>query len=85
MGRFRNKRIPLATSGIQGCQIFLGKTYQNGENVPQMTIKYTKWPYNIPNDHKIDQITINRSNGHKIYQHILQDPPKFTRKLGLLV
>jgi hypothetical protein len=30
----------------QGCQIFLGPKYQNGE-------KYTKVPHNIPNVHKI--------------------------------
>jgi hypothetical protein len=28
----------------QGCQIFLGTTYQNGE-------KYTKGPQNLPNVH----------------------------------
>jgi hypothetical protein len=38
----------------QGCQIFLGTTYQNGKNIPkdhkiyQMATKYTKWPQNIP-------------------------------------
>jgi hypothetical protein len=26
----------------QGCQIFLGTTYQNGENMYQMTTKYTQ-------------------------------------------
>jgi hypothetical protein len=30
----------------QGCQIFLGTTYQNGT-------KYTKWPQNIPNGRKM--------------------------------
>jgi hypothetical protein len=30
----------------QGCQIFLGTTYQNGKNIPKL-------PQNIPNDHKI--------------------------------
>jgi hypothetical protein len=29
----------------QGCQIFLGTTYQNGK-------KYTKWPQNRPNGRK---------------------------------
>jgi hypothetical protein len=29
----------------QGCQIFLGTTYQNGE-------KLTKWPQNIPIRHE---------------------------------
>jgi hypothetical protein len=34
----------------QGCQIFLGATYQNGENIPnfqeiyQIVTKYIKWP-----------------------------------------
>jgi hypothetical protein len=38
----------------QGCQIFLGTIYQNGENIPtKMTTKYSKWPQNAPNDHKI--------------------------------
>jgi hypothetical protein len=36
---------------MQGCQIFLGPKYQNGE-------KYTKLPQNIPNGHKIDQLVI---------------------------
>jgi hypothetical protein len=57
----------------QGCQIFRGTIYQNGENIPndhkiyQSALKYTKWPENGP-------------NGHKIYKHRqLQDPPKFTQ------
>jgi hypothetical protein len=34
----------------QGCQIFLGPKYQNGENIPEyhkiyrMAIKYFQWP-----------------------------------------
>jgi hypothetical protein len=45
----------------QGCQIFLGATYQNkekytktggniqnGHTVYQMAVKLTKWPLNIP-------------------------------------
>jgi hypothetical protein len=41
------------------------------EKLQQVTFKYTKWPQNIP-------------NGHKIYQHLsLQDPPKFTQ-IGIL-
>jgi hypothetical protein len=31
---------------VQGCQIFLGPKYQNGE-------KYAKLPQNMPNGHKI--------------------------------
>jgi hypothetical protein len=37
---------------IQGCQIFLGTTYQNGEKCTKLP-KYTKWTQNIPNGHKI--------------------------------
>jgi hypothetical protein len=57
----------------------LAQETKNGKNIPRrgkiykMTIKYTKRPD-------------NRTNGHKIYQHLpLQDPPKFTqiRVLGL--
>jgi hypothetical protein len=33
----------------QGCQIFHRTTYQNGK-------KYSKWPQNMPNDHKICQM-----------------------------
>jgi hypothetical protein len=36
---------------FQGCQIFLGKTYQNGKN-------YTKLPQNIPNVHKLFQMAV---------------------------
>jgi hypothetical protein len=40
-----------------------------------MSIKYTKWTQNIPNDRKIDQMAIDY-----VYQHLpLQDPPKFTQ------
>jgi hypothetical protein len=37
--------------------------------IHQSTIKYTKWPKNRP-------------NGHKIYQHLpMQDTPKFTQNV----
>jgi hypothetical protein len=50
---------------IRDASFFLGTTYQNGKNIPQMATKCTKWPQNVP-------------NGRKIYQHIpLQPPPKF--------
>jgi hypothetical protein len=63
----------------QGCQIFLGTKYPNGG-------KYTKWPQNIPNGHKIfpmaakiDQTIIKYS---KIFHYkTLQNLPK----LGFLV
>jgi hypothetical protein len=39
----------------------------NDQTLYQTAIKYTKWPQNIP-------------NGHKIYQHFLfQGRPKFTQ------
>jgi hypothetical protein len=50
-------------------RLFLAKSYQNWKNIPndrkiyQMTIKYTKWPQNISNDHKIYV-----PNDRKIYQ-----------------
>jgi hypothetical protein len=57
----------------QGCQIFLCKKYQNGENIPnyhelyQMSIKYNKRPY-------------NGQRVNRICHHLpLQDPPKFTQ------
>jgi hypothetical protein len=45
----------------QGCQIFLGPTYQKPEKINQMATRYTyemraqytKWPQNVPNGHKI--------------------------------
>jgi hypothetical protein len=36
----------------QGCQIFIGPKYQNGE-------KYTKLSQNIPNGYKIFQMAVN--------------------------
>jgi hypothetical protein len=38
----------------QRCQIFLGATYQNGGKIYQITTKYTKCPFNIPNGCKIE-------------------------------
>jgi hypothetical protein len=32
----------------QGCQIFLGATYQNGKNIPNNHELSKKWPQNIP-------------------------------------
>jgi hypothetical protein len=54
-------------SPLQGCQMLLGKTYQNGEKIYTMTTELTIWPQNIPND-------------HKIYQHYtFQGPPKYAQ------
>jgi hypothetical protein len=37
--------------GGQGCQMFLGTTYQYGE-------KYTKWPQLAPKGHKIYHLAV---------------------------
>jgi hypothetical protein len=43
-------QVPEHMHAEQGCQIFLGTTYQNGENVPnnyeiyQIAVKLIKWP-----------------------------------------
>jgi hypothetical protein len=67
-----HRRGHQAGIGTQACQIFLGKTYQDGKNIPndkqvhQMAIKNSKWLYDRP-------------NGHKLYQHrTLKGPTKFT-------
>jgi hypothetical protein len=41
-------------------------TLQNCFKIYQMTVKYSKWPYNIPNDLTIFQMTF------KIYQMTLK-------------
>jgi hypothetical protein len=57
-------------SYVQGCQIFLATTYQNGEKLYQLTIKFTKCP-------KIYQMAV-----HKIYQRLpLQRPSKIDPNL----
>jgi hypothetical protein len=55
----------------QGCQIFLGTTYQKGGNIPNY--HYIYWQQNIPIDRKIDQMAIK----YPMYLQ-LQDPLKFT-------
>jgi hypothetical protein len=59
-----------AKEGVQGCQIFLGTTYQNGG-------KYTKLPQNIPTVHKckIDQMSIKYTS--IFHCKTLQKLPKF--------
>jgi hypothetical protein len=64
----------LACRPDQGCQIFLGTPYQNGENRYQITINYTKWPQNIPNGCKIDPMAIKYTN--IFYCKTLQNLPK---------
>jgi hypothetical protein len=56
---------------MQGCQIFIGTTYQNGE-------KFTTWPQNLPNGRNICKQ--NENKNIIIYQNLpLQAPPKFTQ------
>jgi hypothetical protein len=63
----------------QGCQSFVGATYQNGKDVPndhkiyEIVIKVTKWPQNI-------------LNGSTIYHHFpFQGPPKYNPNLDFWV
>jgi hypothetical protein len=57
----------------QGCQIFLCTIYQNGDNTPnehnihQSVLKYTKWPENWPNGHKICMPVSSIVRPSKIY------------------
>jgi hypothetical protein len=53
----------------QGCQIFLGQTYQNGK-IYQMTTNYTKRPYGC----KMFQIVIKYTN--IFHSKALQNLPK---------
>jgi hypothetical protein len=43
----------------QGCQIFLGTTYQNRKNIPN---NHTEWPQNITNGCKTDQTALKFTN-----------------------
>jgi hypothetical protein len=52
--------------GKQGCQIFIGTTYQNGKTIPK-GYKITQWSQNGPNGNKMHQL------------RPLQGPPKFTQ------
>jgi hypothetical protein len=68
----------------QGCQIFLGMTYQNVKNIPNGHKMY-RTVKNILNVHKTYLMAVNRPTGYKIHQHLpLQDPPNLP-KLGFLV
>jgi hypothetical protein len=57
----------------QGCQIFLGTAYQNGE-------KYTKYSQIIPNIHRIHQKAQNIPNGRRIDLMALIIPTSFIAK-----
>jgi hypothetical protein len=53
----------LAIPLLQGCQIFLAATYQNGKNLTYiMTTKYTQWP------------DANIQNGQELYQKVIGIP-----------
>jgi nuclear transport factor 2 (NTF2) superfamily protein len=58
----------------QGCQIFLGTKYQNGK-MYQITVSYTKCPWSITKDRKMDKVSIK----YTIIFHCktLQNLPKF--------
>jgi hypothetical protein len=47
-------------------RFFQGLPDFSRNNIPKWE-KYTKWPQNIPNVHRIYQIAVNIQNGHKIY------------------
>jgi hypothetical protein len=57
----------------QGCQIFLGTTYQNGKKYQLINNVY-KWPQNIPNGSKIYQMAIKYTN--ICHSKTLQNLPK---------
>jgi hypothetical protein len=46
------------SSRKQGCQIFLAKTYQNGENIPNYHNVYQKAVKYCQSGHQIDQMAI---------------------------
>jgi hypothetical protein len=45
----------------QGCQIFWYKIPKR-EKIYQITANYTKCPYNITKDHKMDKVSIKYTN-----------------------
>jgi hypothetical protein len=51
-------RLSPKNCGEQGCQIFLGTTYQNRKQIYQITTKHIKCPQNIPNVHKTYQMPV---------------------------
>jgi hypothetical protein len=67
----------------QGCQIFLGTTYQKGENIPN-NLRYSKWLQNIPNSRKINQMTVKWTKWPLSIKYTNIYPPKFTQ-IGIFV
>jgi hypothetical protein len=74
--RFKTGINAKAVVQIRVARLFLVQHTKNGKYIPndhrieRIASKYTEWPQNIP-------------NGHKMYQHFpLQDPPKYT-KIGI--
>jgi hypothetical protein len=76
-------RLSPKNCGEQGCQIFLGTTYQNRKQIYQITTKHIKCPQNIPNVHKTYQMPVqyvDKMSMTYVYQHLpLQDPQKITQ------
>jgi hypothetical protein len=74
---------PPATDAAQGCQIFIGATYQNGKNIPndhkiyQMAIQFNKWP--LKYGRKLSQMVLKYTSIS--HSKALQNIPK----LGFLV
>jgi hypothetical protein len=65
--RFEQKNMRSNLGRGQGCQIFLGATYQNGKKIPE-------WQQNIPNGSKIDEMSVKFTN--IFYCKSLQNLPK---------
>jgi hypothetical protein len=64
--------VSITNEAGQGCQVFLGTKFQNGE-------KYARLTRTIPNVHKIDRKSDQVAIKY-VYQHLpIQDPPKFTQ------
>jgi hypothetical protein len=65
--KFKLVQMITTSDHNQACLNFSRFNNPKREKIHQITIKYTKWPQNIP-------------NGHKIYRHLpLQDTPRFTQ------
>jgi hypothetical protein len=75
----QNNGREAAASVMKGCQIFLGKTYQNGKKICQMITKCTEWTLKNRFGHEIDKLAINNTN--IFYCKTFQNLPK----LGFLV
>jgi hypothetical protein len=70
----------LSSAQLQGCQIFLATTYQNGKNIPNYH-KISK----IPNGHKIYRVAVKQIKcpriDHQLQLQDLKKLPKFGLKI----